>query len=200
MLRDMGHSFARGEPVYDIAFENVQAGPDGLSVPPRQPRRGFVIGTGDLSELALGWCTYGVGDQIAIYTVNAGVPKTLIQYPDPLGGAHRPVRPRDATQVLEAILATGSRPSSSPTAEGEAMQRTEATIGPYELHDFFLHHIMRYGHAPSKVAFLALSRLVRRDKGLWPIEFPQPRAAPTTWRRSSGGSRSSLNGSSRLAN
>ncbi len=81
MLRDMGHPFAAGKPVYDIAFENVQAGlrTDYLFRLANQ-RRGFVIGTGDLSELALGWCTYGVGDQMSHYAVNAGVPKTLIQY------------------------------------------------------------------------------------------------------------------------
>ena len=81
MLADMGHPFAEGEPVYDVAFENVQAGlrTDYLFRLANQ-RSGFVIGTGDLSELALGWCTYGVGDQMSHYGVNSGVPKTLIQY------------------------------------------------------------------------------------------------------------------------
>jgi NAD+ synthase (glutamine-hydrolysing) len=77
MLKDMGHPFAKGEPVYDVTFENVQAGlrTDYLFRLANQ-RRGFVLGTGDLSELALGWCTYGVGDQMSHYNVNAGVAKT----------------------------------------------------------------------------------------------------------------------------
>ena len=81
MLNDIGHPFARGEPVYDVTFENVQAGlrTDYLFRLANH-HGGFVIGTGDLSELALGWCTYGVGDQMAHYNVNAGVPKTLIQH------------------------------------------------------------------------------------------------------------------------
>ena len=81
MLTDMGHPYADGEPVYDVTFENVQAGlrTDYLFRLANQ-RDGFVVGTGDLSELALGWCTYGVGDHMSHYGVNAGVPKTLIQY------------------------------------------------------------------------------------------------------------------------
>jgi NAD+ synthase (glutamine-hydrolysing) len=81
MLKDLNHPYARGEPVYDLTFENVQAGlrTDYLFRLGGQ-LGGFVIGTGDLSELALGWCTYGVGDQMSHYNVNAGVPKTLIQH------------------------------------------------------------------------------------------------------------------------
>ncbi len=172
MLRDMGHPFAGGEPVYDIAFENVQAGlrTDYLFRLANQ-RRGFVIGTGDLSELALGWCTYGVGDQMSHYAVNAGVPKTLIQYL--IRWAERTDQFDRATDaVLEAILATEISPELVPAGEGEAMQSTEAKIGPYELHDFFLHHIMRYGQAPSKVAFLALHAWSDVEKGVWPIDFP----------------------------
>ncbi|WP_299134907.1 NAD(+) synthase [uncultured Amaricoccus sp.] len=172
MLRDMRHPFAEGEPVYDIAFENVQAGlrTDYLFRLANQ-RNGFVIGTGDLSELALGWCTYGVGDQMSHYAVNCGVPKTLIQYL--IRWAVSSAQFDEATdEVLGAILATEISPELIPAEAGQPIQSTEAKIGPYELHDFFLHHIMRYGHAPSKVAFLALHAWSDIGKGLWPIDFP----------------------------
>jgi NAD+ synthase (glutamine-hydrolysing) len=173
MLRDMGHPFAEGEPIYDIAFENVQAGlrTDYLFRLANH-RRGFVVGTGDLSELALGWCTYGVGDQMSHYAVNAGVPKTLIQYL--IRWAVRTDQFDAATdRVLEAILATEISPELIPSEAGKPIQSTEAKIGPYELHDFFLYHIMRYGHAPSKVAFLAFHAWSHIEKGHWPIDFPQ---------------------------
>ncbi|MFO1209124.1 MAG: NAD(+) synthase [Amaricoccus sp.] len=173
MLADMGHPFAGGEPVYDVTFENVQAGlrTDYLFRLANQ-HRGFVVGTGDLSELALGWCTYGVGDQMSHYAVNAGVPKTLIQYlirwsiaTDQFDAA------TDA--VLEAILATEISPELVPADAAGAIQSTEAKIGPYELNDFFLHHVMRWGHPPSKVAFLAWHAWHAADRGLWPIGFPE---------------------------
>jgi NAD+ synthase (glutamine-hydrolysing) len=170
MLTDMGHPFAEGEPVYDIAFENVQAGlrTDYLFRLANQ-RRGFVVGTGDLSELALGWCTYGVGDQMSHYAVNAGVPKTLIQYL--IRWTIATDQFDDATgAVLEAVLATEISPELIP---GEELQSTESKIGPYELHDFFLHHTMRWGLPPSKVAFLAWHAWRDRDAGLWPIDFPE---------------------------
>ncbi|MBM9594279.1 NAD(+) synthase [Roseitranquillus sediminis] len=172
MLNDMGHPFAEGEPVYDIAFENVQAGlrTDYLFRLANQ-RRGFVIGTGDLSELALGWCTYGVGDQMSHYAVNSGVPKTLIQYL--IRWVVRTNQFDPATdEVLEAILATKISPELVPGDE-EEMQSTEDKIGPYELHDFFLFHTMRYGLPPSKVAFLAWHAWRDIEAGLWPIEFPE---------------------------
>jgi NAD+ synthase (glutamine-hydrolysing) len=173
MLTDMGHPFAGGEPVYDIAFENVQAGlrTDYLFRLANQ-RRGFVIGTGDLSELALGWCTYGVGDQMSHYGVNSGVPKTLIQYLIRWTTRTDQFDP-ETDAVLEAILDTEISPELVPAAEGEEIQSTEAKIGPYELHDFFLYHTMRYGQPPSKVAFLAWHAWRDVEKGLWPIEFPQ---------------------------
>ncbi len=172
MLGDMNHPFSGGEPVYDVTFENVQAGlrTDYLFRLANQ-HRGFVIGTGDLSELALGWCTYGVGDQMSHYAVNPGIPKTLIQYLvrwtiqtdqfDPATNA-----------VLDAILATKISPELVPQGEEEELQSTEDLIGPYELHDFFLFHIMRYGLPPSKVAFLALHAWRDLEAGLWPIDFP----------------------------
>jgi NAD+ synthase (glutamine-hydrolysing) len=171
MLGDMGHPFAQGEPVYDVTFENVQAGlrTDYLFRLANQ-RRGFVIGTGDMSELALGWCTYGVGDQMSHYGVNAGVPKTLIQYLIrwcvKSGQFDAPTN-----QVLEAILETKISPELVP-ADESGLQSTEARIGPYELHDFFLYHILRSGQPPSKVAFLAWQAWHDRDRGLWPFGFP----------------------------
>jgi NAD+ synthase (glutamine-hydrolysing) len=172
MLGDMNHPFAGGEPVYDIAFENVQAGlrTDYLFRLANQ-RRGFVIGTGDLSELALGWCTYGVGDQMSHYAVNAGVPKTLIQYLIRWTTRTDQFDP-ETDAVLEAILDTEISPELIPAKEGEAIQSTEAKIGPYELHDFFLYHILRTGAPPAKVAFLAWHAWRDVEEGLWPIEFP----------------------------
>ncbi|RAI01168.1 NAD(+) synthase [Acuticoccus sediminis] len=172
MLADMGHPFAGGEPVYDITFENVQAGlrTDYLFRLANQ-RRGFVIGTGDLSEMALGWCTYGVGDQMSHYAVNTGVPKTLIQYL--IRWTIRTGQFDAATaKVLDAILATKFSPELVPADESEELQDTEAKIGPYELHDFFLFHTMRYGLPPSKVAFMAWHAWRNVDEGLWPIAFP----------------------------
>ena len=171
MLADMGHPFAAGEPVYDVTFENVQAGlrTDYLFRLANQ-RRGFVVGTGDLSELALGWCTYGVGDQMSHYGVNAGVPKTLIQYL--IRWAVKSGQ-FDATtnQVLEAILGTTISPELVPADEA-GMQSTEDRIGPYELHDFFLFHVLRSGQPPSKVAFLAWQAWHDVEKGSWPVNFP----------------------------
>jgi NAD+ synthase (glutamine-hydrolysing) len=172
MLADMRHPFASGEPVYDVTFENVQAGlrTDYLFRLANH-NGGFVVGTGDLSELALGWCTYGVGDQMSHYGVNAGVPKTLIQYL---------VRwviktnqfDEETNRVLQAILDTKISPELVP-ADEEGMQSTEDRIGPYELHDFFLFHILRSGQPPSKVAFLAWQAWHDKEKGLWPFDYPE---------------------------
>jgi NAD+ synthase (glutamine-hydrolysing) len=173
MLEDIGHAFAGGEPVYDVTFENVQAGlrTDYLFRLAGQ-HNGFVIGTGDLSELALGWCTYGVGDQMSHYAVNAGVPKTLIQYL--IRWATRSNQFDPATdRVLEAILDTEISPELVPAGADGAIQSTEQKIGPYELNDFFLHHIMRFGQNPSKVAFLAWHAWRDASHGLWPADFPE---------------------------
>lgn len=171
LLHDLRHPFAEGEKVYDVTFENVQAGlrTDYLF---RLANRhsGIVVGTGDLSELALGWCTYGVGDQMSHYAVNAGVPKTLIQYL---------IRWTIATDqfdaetdhVLQAILDTEITPELIP-ADAGFIQSTEATIGPYELHDFYLNLIARWGLAPSKVAFLAWHAWKDAATGHWPSGFP----------------------------
>ncbi|MCW2527837.1 MAG: nadE [Pseudonocardiales bacterium] len=173
MLGDMGHPAAAGERVYDVTFENVQAGlrTDYLFRLANQ-NGGFVIGTGDLSELALGWCTYGVGDQMSHYAVNSGVPKTLIQY------LIRWTVTSDqfdkvTNQLLTAILGTEISPELVPADEETgAMQSTEDRIGPYELHDFFLFHVLRYGLPPSTVAFLAWHAWRDADAGQWPAGFP----------------------------
>jgi NAD+ synthase (glutamine-hydrolysing) len=168
----MGHPFSKGEPVYDVTFENVQAGlrTDYLFRLANQ-RSGFVVGTGDLSELALGWCTYGVGDQMSHYGVNAGVPKTLIQYLVRWAIKSNQFD-AETDRVLQAILDTKISPELVP-ADEEGMQSTEDRIGPYELHDFFLFHILRSGQPPSKVAFLAWQAWQDVDKGLWPFDFPE---------------------------
>lgn len=173
MLQDIGHAFADGKPVYDTTFENVQAGlrTDYLFRLAGQ-HKGFVIGTGDLSELALGWCTYGVGDQMSHYAVNAGVPKTLIQYLIRWAARTNQFDP-SVDAALEAVLATEISPELVPADESGAIQSTESMIGPYELNDFFLHHIMRWGQSPSHVAFLAWHAWKDAEAGLWPHEFPE---------------------------
>ena len=180
MLADMDHPFARGEEVYDVAFENVQAGlrTDYL-FRLANDRRGFVVGTGDLSELALGWCTYGVGDQMSHYNVNAGVPKTLIQHLI-RWSVRTDQFDEETDRLLLAVLDTVISPELVPThedAEGDdtEIQSTEDVIGPYELHDFFLHHLSRHGLAPSKVAFLAWHAWHDSDTGSWPEGFPGDR-------------------------
>ncbi|WP_170002177.1 NAD(+) synthase [Pseudopontixanthobacter vadosimaris] len=173
MLQDMDHPFAGGEPVYDTTFENVQAGlrTDYLFRLAGQ-HGGFVIGTGDLSELALGWCTYGVGDQMSHYAVNSGVPKTLIQYL--IRWVTRTDRFEPETDaILEDILATEITPELVPIGEDGEVQSTQGQVGPYELNDFFLHHVIRFGQRPSKVAFLALHAWNDAQQGLWPEEFPE---------------------------
>ncbi|WP_294195688.1 NAD(+) synthase [uncultured Sphingomonas sp.] len=170
MLEDLGHPFGRGEPVYDVTFENVQAGlrTDYLFRLANQ-RDGLVVGTGDLSELALGWCTYGVGDQMSHYAVNAGVPKTLIQFLIRWAiGTDQYDRDTDA--VLEAILRQEISPELVP---GAALQSTESKIGPYALNDFFAHYLIRHGLSPSKVAFLAWHAWHDASTGRWPIGYPE---------------------------
>ncbi len=174
MLADMGHPFADGQPVYDVTFENVQAGlrTDYLFRLANQ-RGGIVLGTGDLSELALGWCTYGVGDQMSHYAVNAGVPKTLIQFL--IRWCIRTGQYDDAThQVLAGILAQEISPELVPAdADTGALQSTEAMIGPYALNDFFAHYVLRHGLAPSKIAFLAWHAWRDAAAGRWPADVPE---------------------------
>ncbi len=177
MLEDIGHAFANGEPVHDVTFENVQAGlrTDYLFRLAGQ-HGGFVVGTGDLSELelALGWCTYGVGDHMSHYGVNAGVPKTLIQYL--IRWAIRTGQFTEACgEVLASVLDTEISPELVPPGADGEVQSTEALVGPYELNDFFLHHVIRYGQRPSKVAFLAWHAWQDAGAGMWPAGFPEAR-------------------------
>ena len=172
LLEGIGHPFANGEPVYDVTFENVQAGmrTDFLFRIANQ-RGGIVLGTGDLSELALGWCTYGVGDQMSHYNVNGGVPKTLMQHlirwviADGHFGS-------DAAEVLQSILDTEITPELVPTTPGEKPQSTEASVGPYNLQDFTLFYVLRHGMPPSKIAFLAMHAWSDAARGAWPEGFP----------------------------
>ena len=175
MLTDLKHPYSDGQSVYDITFENVQAGlrTDYLFRLANH-QNGIVIGTGDLSELALGWCTYGVGDQMAHYNVNAGVPKTLIQHLIRWIIATEKFNP-DASATLDAILSTEISPELVPVGAGEIPQSTEAKIGPYALQDFTLFHILRYGFLPSKIAFLALQAWGDKDRGAWPPHFHDDR-------------------------
>jgi NAD+ synthase (glutamine-hydrolysing) len=171
MLSDIGHPYSSGKSQYDITFENVQAGlrTDYLFRLANH-HGGIVIGTGDLSELALGWCTYGVGDQMAHYNVNAGVPKTLIQHLIRwIIGTKR--FSDDVLATLHAIVSTEISPELVPVAAGESPQSTEAKIGPYALQDFTLFHILRYGYVPSKIAFMALHAWEDPAKGDWPPHF-----------------------------
>ena len=149
MLKDIGHPFAKGKKVYDIAFENVQAG-ERTSHLFRLANRngGFVVGTGDLSELALGWSTYGVGDHMSHYNVNASVPKTLIQYLISWI-AESDEFSADVQRALRRVLDTDISPELIP-----GKQKTESSVGPYELQDFPLYYTLRFGYAPTKVAYL----------------------------------------------
>jgi NAD+ synthase (glutamine-hydrolysing) len=154
MLADIDHPYARGEPVYDATFENVQAGERTSHLFRLANRHGaLVIGTGDLSELALGWCTFGVGDHMAHYAVNVSVPKTLVRYLI-AWVAESGLEPQ-VTDVLRRVLATPISPELVPGHGDGPQQLTEEAIGPYELHDFFLYYVTRRGYRPSKVAFLA---------------------------------------------
>jgi NAD+ synthase (glutamine-hydrolysing) len=173
MLKDMDHPYARGEPVHDVTFENVQAGlrTDYLFRLANQ-HDAIVIGTGDLSELALGWCTYGVGDQMSHYNVNAGVPKTLIQHLIRWIISSEQFS-ADVAETLFAILGTEISPELVPAEDGKPIQSTEAKIGPYALQDFNLFHVLRYGFRPSKIAFLSLNAWGDAASGEWPPGFPE---------------------------
>nr|WP_309690205.1 NAD(+) synthase [Armatimonas sp.] len=159
MLKDLGHPFHAGEPVYDITFENVQAG-ERTSHLFRLANfhNGIVLGTGDLSELALGWCTYGVGDHMSHYNVNASVPKTLIQYLIRWVAA-KGLFGDEASAILLSIADTEISPELIPGGDSsdKPAQKTEEKIGPYALQDFNLYYITRFGFTPSKVAYLSAS-------------------------------------------
>ncbi len=175
MLAEIGHPYSAGKKVYDVTFENVQAGlrTDYL-FRLANFHGGLVLGTGDLSELALGWCTYGVGDQMSHYAVNAGVPKTLIQYLIRWCITTKQYAPPVLT-TLDSILHTEITPELVPAGAGGEVQSTEAVIGPYELQDFNLFYVLRYGFRPAKIAFLAEAAWREVAKGEWPQDFPQDR-------------------------
>ncbi len=169
MFRDIKHPFAQEHPVYDITFENVQAGERTSHIfRIANLRGGLVVGTGDLSELALGWCTYGVGDHMSHYNVNASVPKTLIQYLIRwvAGAGHFSI---ETSEILLDILDTEISPELVPGLNGgQPAQVTEDTVGPYELQDFNNFYITRFGYLPSKVAFMEYCVWRDKGKGSWP--------------------------------
>ena len=172
MLSDLDHPFTRGEKVYDATFENVQAGArTSFLFRAANANGAIVVGTGDLSELALGWCTYGVGDQMSHYNVNASVPKTLIQHlirwcaADARFGA-------DAGPILLRILATEISPELVPGETPDVIQKTEDFVGPYNLQDFTLYYLTRFGFSPRRVAFLAWHAWHDAQAGAWPPNIP----------------------------
>ncbi len=175
MLGDMAHPFAAGAKVYDVTFENVQAGlrTDYLFRLANQ-HDAIVLGTGDMSELALGWCTYGVGDQMSHYNVNGGVPKTLIQHLI-RWVADTGLFSADTGDILRRILATEISPELVPVEHGAPPQSTQDKVGPYELQDFALYYVLRYGFRPSKIAFLAEQAWGDVEAGAWPPGFPEER-------------------------
>ena len=178
MLRDLDHPAAHGEKAYDITYENVQAGERTSHLfRLANHHHALVLGTGDLSELALGWSTYGVGDQMSHYNVNASVPKTLIQFllrwaidTDQFTD--------DASAALQSVLETEISPELIPHDDPDANvpgQHSEDIVGPYELQDFFLYYVLRFGYRPSKVAFLADHAWGDRTRGDWPDLIPEDR-------------------------
>jgi NAD+ synthase (glutamine-hydrolysing) len=175
MLKDLRHPFADGTPVHDVTFENVQAGERTSHLfRLANYHGGLVVGTSDLSELALGWCTYGVGDQMAHYSVNASVPKTLVEHL-----TRWIIRARQFDQqtntVLQSIVETEISPELIPGEEGaaEPTPASETVLGPFELQDFFLYYTSRFGYRPSRVAFLAERAWGNRVRGAWPEEVPE---------------------------
>ncbi|MBI2317782.1 MAG: NAD(+) synthase, partial [Betaproteobacteria bacterium] len=171
MLADIGHPYAQGKPVHDITFENVQAGERTSHLFRLANRNNApVVGTSDLSELALGWTTYGVGAHMAHYHVNASVPKTLIQYLIRHVAAARQLG-EEASAGLEAVLAMPISPELVPGSGAggdQPAQSSEAVVGPYELQDFNLYYTLRFGFDPAKVAFMAWSAWRERGVGAWP--------------------------------
>lgn len=172
MLTEIGHPFGRGEAVYDVTFENVQAGlrTDYLFRIANQ-RGGIVLGTGDLSELALGWSTYGVGDQDEPLQRQRRCAENPDPASDPVGDQFPAVRRRGRGDP-----AVGARhrdhPELVPTGDGEQVQSSEAKVGPYPLQDFTLYWVLRYGFRPSKIAFMASHAWSDPDRGGWPPGYP----------------------------
>lgn len=175
MFKDIGHPFADGKEIYDITFENVQAGERTSHLfRIANLRDALVLGTGDLSELALGWCTYGVGDHMSHYNVNASVPKTLIQHLI-RWVARSGQFDKKTSDILFDILETEISPELIPGKEqDQPAQKSESVIGPYELQDFNNFYITRYGYLPTKIAFMSYCAWRDKEIGLWP-DMPENR-------------------------
>jgi NAD+ synthase (glutamine-hydrolysing) len=173
MMGDIGHAAATGEAHYDVTFENIQAGlrTDYLFRLANH-NGGLVVGTGDLSELGLGWCTYGVGDQMSHYNPNASVAKTLIQHLIRFVAASGEFGPETGA-VLYDILATEISPELVPPGADGAIQSTESVVGPYALQDFNLFYTTRYGFRPSKIAYLSWNAWADIERGVWPANTPE---------------------------
>ena len=149
-FQDIGHD----ETVHDVTYENSQARErTQILMDVANELGGLVIGTGDMSELALGWATYN-GDHMSMYGVNAGVPKTQVRYIVQYYAEH--CEDQQLKKVLLDVLETPVSPELLPPKEGEIAQKTEDLVGPYELHDFFLFYMMRYGFTPIKIYRLAV--------------------------------------------
>ena len=166
-FKDIGHD----PKVMDSTYENAQARErTQILMDIANQENGLVIGTGDLSELALGWCTYN-GDHMSMYAVNASVPKTLIKYL--VRWAAKNVFTdvatnggRSAAEILIDIAETPISPELTPAdSKGQIMQKTEDLIGPYELHDFFIYNFIRYGYSPSKIFHLACRAFGEAENG-----------------------------------
>lgn len=169
MLKDIGHPFAEGKKLYDITFENIQAGERTSHLfRIANMRNALVLGTGDLSELALGWCTYGVGDHMSHYSVNASVPKTLIQHLIRWVAQSNQFSP-ETSETLIDILETEISPELVPGEENQQpAQKTELIIGPYELQDFNNFYTTRFGYLPTKISFIAYCTWRNKKEGIWP--------------------------------
>jgi NAD+ synthase (glutamine-hydrolysing) len=172
MLGDIGHASATGEALYDVTFENVQAGLRTDYLFRLANHNGaLVVGTGDLSELGLGWCTYGVGDQMSHYNPNASVAKTLIQHLIRFVAASGDLA-EETERILYDILATEISPELVPPGADGAIQSTESIVGPYALQDFNLYYATRHGFRPSKIAYLSWNAWHDPKRGRWPANTP----------------------------
>lgn len=172
MLEAIDHPYARGEDIYDVTFENVQAGlRTDILFRLANHHQGIVIGTGDLSEVALGWCTYGVGDQMAHYNVNTGLPKTLIQHVIRWAVRQEDHFSQKCREALKGIVNAEISPELIPRKDN-ATQSTESVIGPYPLQDFTLYYVLRYGFLPQRIAFLQEKAWGDGSVGRWPVNYP----------------------------
>jgi NAD+ synthase (glutamine-hydrolysing) len=173
MLADIGHPSATGDILYDVTFENVQAGLRTDYLFRLANHNGaLVVGTGDLSELGLGWCTYGVGDQMSHYNPNASVAKTLIQHLIRFVAASGELG-EETVQILDDILSTEISPELVPPSADGAIQSTESIVGPYALQDFNLYYATRHGFRPSKIAYLSWNAWHDAGYGRWPANTPE---------------------------